>query len=125
MVHGGLVVLHEVLAGAGGSVPPVAQACQHVHPGPHGGVEKIPIDVLYAEVQEFVGIQVGAGTGHDLQVGEMFACRGSERVDGGGTVYGDEEDAGAVGPGRTEDVQPGRVPVENLEPHPAKQVHLV
>jgi hypothetical protein len=46
-----------------------------------------------------MGIQVGAGPGHDRKPGKMTADRTDQPLNSGGIVNGDKQDAGAGGAG--------------------------
>ena len=61
LAQGCLIVADKVLGRPGSAVASLSQLCQHLYPGPQRGVQEVAVDLLDPQIQQLMGIQVGAG----------------------------------------------------------------
>ena len=113
---------------AAGFVVGIAQQLQHVAAGAQAAFKQFAFGQRDATVTQFVQVGHVAGTGHNLDVGEMLAYQVNDFQRLVHAVHRHHQHLRSFGTGGAQQVQPGGVAVEHASPDGASRldhVHVV
>ncbi len=101
-----LIVLQEKVVGPLCGIGPYAHNLQGVGAGTQRGIYRFPVYVQYTGIHKLISVFEAMGAGYDMQVREMFLYGVYQLQYLCTVIECDNDQPGAVGPGRFEQIYP-------------------